>query len=76
MAEGRKWYVQPGGQGEREKWLEGDRVIWEVPQELLFDKVGRRCSALPCRVPGQDRRVDPDVVVGIYVYTHALVFMF
>ena len=50
MAEGRKWYVQPGGREERGREGEEDaRVIWEVPEESLFDKVGRRCSALPCR---------------------------
>ena len=38
--QGPKWYVQPGGWHGREKWAgEESRVIWEVSQDILFNKV-------------------------------------
>lgn len=35
------WYVQPGGQDTKTEWRkEGGRVVWKVPAECLFHKVG------------------------------------
>lgn len=34
------WYVQPGGRDMRNYWNEGGRVVWKVPAECLFPKVG------------------------------------
>ena len=46
---GKKWLVQPGDLGWRTEWTKEDsRVIWEVPQDRLFNKVRR--PLLPCLV--------------------------
>ena len=67
--QGLKWYVQPGGMGGRKEWSEEDwRVIWEVPQAIIFDKVGTRCSDLPRCV--SDRIYGMVTGVAIIACTH------
>eukprot|EP00904_Undaria_pinnatifida_P002097 jgi/Undpi1/11889/HiC_scaffold_4.g01588.m1 len=62
---GRKWLVQPGGLGWRTEWAKEDsRVIWEVPQDRLFNKVPaapeETCDK--CRTKGRPCSWTPDML--------------